>query len=143
MRQDVRIALKPRDRYFWAKTSVYRLDREEMVFHTTTWRDGEAQLESDAFAAFVLLTDTIAPQLLRVKKLNSRRLRFYVSDDISGLHSWSATLNGEWLLMEYVQKHDFLQTRPLSSQDLSEGTISLVLKDKQNNVQTYTYTLKP
>ena len=142
LRSSIRFALKPEESYLWSKTSAYRIDRDEAVFHPTTWQEGEARFESKAFGPFVLLTDTIAPRLLRVRK-SKGKLRFYVSDDISGLHSWEATIDGEWVLMEYTQKKGFLRPRPRPGEILPKGTLRLSLRDNQNNTQAYTYALTP
>ena len=142
LRGDLDFTLLPEERYIWEKTSAYRMDRDKLVFHETAWQSGEACFKSDAFGPFVLLTDTLAPRLLRVEKYG-HTFRFYVSDDISGLDSWSATVDDKWLLMEHAPKQGFLQPRPLPGQSLPKGTLSLVLRDKQNNAQTYIYHLKP
>ena len=143
LRSSVDFTLKPKESYIWSKASAYRVDRDKAVFHSTTWREGEAYFKSTAFGPFVLLTDTIAPQLLRVQKISKNTFRFYVSDDTSGLHSWKATINGKWILMEYTQKQGFLQTRVQPGEDLPRGTLSLFLQDNQSNTKTYTYHLEP
>ena len=55
--------------------------------------------------------DTIAPKI-RAKNFKDKQwlnnysyLSLMISDDFSGVDSYTATLNGEWILMEYEPKN--------------------------------------
>lgn len=143
LKKDIDVVLKPQDNYLWQKTSAYRIDKEEMVFHETAWEYGEAHFQSDALGPFVLLTDTTAPYITRTERRGDNKIRFYVTDNLSDIAHWEATLNGRWLLLEYFQKQGFLQTKTLPGRPLSEGKLTISLQDQQQNMQTYTYHIKP
>ena len=60
---------------------------------------------------FTLATDTIPPKIRPKNFKNKQWLTNYkylslkISDDLSGIDTYSATLNGEWILMEYEPKN--------------------------------------
>ncbi len=61
-----------------------------------------------------MVKDTIAPKI-RAKNFkekqwlnNYKYLSLAISDDLSGVDTYSATLNGKWILMEYEPKTNTL-----------------------------------
>ena len=142
LRTKVRFELIPEDQPITSHTSVYRMDPSRVLFHETTWRDGVASFESNAFGPFTLLTDTVPPSVLRYLR-GPKRWQFYVSDDLSGIDSYEARLNGAWTLLEYYPKQGMLQLYPRSNDGLPEGELVLTLRDNQKNEKSYRYYLKP
>ena len=63
---------------------------------------------------YTLVKDTVAPKIsaknFKDKKWlnNYQYLSVYLSDDLSGIRSYTATLNGNWILMEYEPKKNTL-----------------------------------
>ncbi len=77
---------------------------------STYKRDANFSTKTRSLGTFTLARDTIAPKI-RAKNFknnqwltNYRYLSLHISDDLSGVNSYEATLNGEWILMEYEPK---------------------------------------
>lgn len=90
---------------------IARLGASGRPSHLKTYkRDGAFTTRTRTLGKFTLLRDSIAPsiapknfkegQLLN----NFNYLSLTISDDLSGIASYRATLNGEWILMEYEPK---------------------------------------
>jgi len=95
-----------------------------------------------SFGDYTVMLDSLAPEL-RPKNFKDRTstagintLKFHFDDDLSGIGSYSATLNGKWVLMEHDPKNNLLyyvkDKRFLSGQN----TIQITAKDKVGNVKS-------
>lgn len=73
------------------------------------WKDGRVATETRSFGTYYIAVDTVAPRITPQFKggedFGSRRtLSFKISDDFSGIGSYSATIDGKWALFEYDPK---------------------------------------
>jgi hypothetical protein len=85
--------------------------------------------------AFTTLLDLSPPKLSLVYPLagpearleKGKQIRLHVSDNLSGVKSYRALLDGKWVLMEYEPKQNllFIDTHPLN---LSDGVHTLVVE---------------
>ncbi len=90
---------------------IARLDRKLKPNYMSTYkRDSNFTTRTRSLGTFTLARDTTAPKI-RAKNFknkqwltNYRYLSLHISDDLSGVNSYNATLNGEWILMEYEPK---------------------------------------
>ena len=95
-----------RERYF-----IARLDESDRPQYQKTYRRGDTfTARSRSLGRYTLALDTVPP-VIRPKNFkakqwltNYRYLSLRISDDLSGISSYSATLNGRWILMEYEPK---------------------------------------
>lgn len=90
---------------------IARLDDDlNPRYYKTYKRNNTFSARSRTFGKFTLAKDTIAPKVkprnFKEKQWlsNYRYLSLEISDDLSGINTYSATLNGEWILMEYEPK---------------------------------------
>lgn len=90
---------------------IARLDKKLRPNYTSTYKRGDVfTTRTRNLGTYTLAKDTLAPKI-RTKNFkakqwlnNYRYLSLYIADDLSGIDSYSATLNGEWILMEYEPK---------------------------------------
>lgn len=90
---------------------IARLDKKLKPNYTSTYKRGDVfTARTRNLGTYTLAKDTTAPKI-RTKNFkakqwlnNYRYLSLYIADDLSGIDSYSATLNGEWILMEYEPK---------------------------------------
>jgi len=90
---------------------IARLDAKLRPNYTNTYkRGGVFTTRTRALGTYVLAKDSVAPTI-RPKNFkekqwlnNYRYLSLYIADDLSGVETYTATLNGEWILMEYEPK---------------------------------------
>ncbi|MER3317633.1 MAG: M23 family metallopeptidase [Allomuricauda sp.] len=90
---------------------IAHLDSKMRPSYSKTYkRDGSFTARTRTLGTYTLVKDSIAPE---VKPKNFKKkqwlsnysyLSLTISDDLSGVDSYSATLNGKWILMEYEPK---------------------------------------
>lgn len=97
---------KEREKMFIA----YLNNKNEPVFLKTYKRNNTFSARTKTLGKFTLSTDTIAPTI-RPKNFkpnkwlsNYNYLTLKIKDDLSGIATYNAYLNGEWILMEYDPK---------------------------------------
>ncbi len=94
---------------------IARLDSKGRPSHATTYKRGNSfTTKTRSLGTYTLVKDSIAPKI-RPKNFkqgqwlnNYSYLSLHISDDLSGVKRYSATLNGEWILMEYEPKTNTL-----------------------------------
>jgi hypothetical protein len=85
---------------------------------------------------FVLLKDSIPPLIQRFY-CNGSNARFRITDNLSGIKKYEATINGEWLLMKYDYKTGALQMERLDKTTPLKGDFELKVTDRSGNERTY------
>ncbi len=93
------------------------------------------------------MMDTIPPEITEVnffdgKKLNNQsNLKIKINDKQTGIITYKATLNDEWILMEYDAKKDLLIY--IFDDKIIKGNneFRLVVTDMLDNVNEYKCTL--
>lgn len=114
-------------------------------FVNTYKRNGTFTARTRNLGTYTLAKDSIAPKI-RTKNFkekqwlnNYKYLSVYISDDLSGINTYSATLNGEWILMEYEPKRNTLtynfDDRIL---DLKQCVLEVTVTDNVGNTNTLT-----
>ncbi|MEP2236752.1 MAG: M23 family metallopeptidase [Maribacter sp.] len=94
---------------------IARLDSKLRPNHANTYKRGnEFTTRTRNLGTYTLAKDTVAPNI-RTKNFkekqwlnNYKYLSVQIADDLSGVDKYSATLNGEWILMEYEPKRNTL-----------------------------------
>ncbi|MBM1106665.1 M23 family metallopeptidase [Aurantibacter crassamenti] len=94
---------------------VARLGKKNKPSYASTFKRGKTfTTRTRNLGTYTLAKDSVAP---KVKASNFKEkqwlnnysyLRLHISDDLSGINTYSATLNGEWILMEYEPKKNSL-----------------------------------
>ncbi|MGB2758637.1 MAG: M23 family peptidase, partial [Maribacter stanieri] len=94
---------------------------------------------------YTLARDTVAPTI-RTKNFkekqwlnNYKYLSVQIADDLSGVDTYSATLNGEWILMEYEPKRNTL-TYNFDDKiaDQTQCVLKVTVTDNVGNTNTLT-----
>ncbi len=127
---------------------VARLDSRLRPDYSNTYkRNNTFTTRTRQLGTYTLAKDTIAPKV-RTKNFkpkqwltNYRYLSLLISDDLSGIDSYSATINGEWILMEYEPKTNTL-TYNFDDKilDKTECELEVVVKDNVGNTTTFKST---
>ena len=94
------------------KMFIARLDKKMKASYASTYKRGTTfTTRTKNLGTYTLAMDTIAPKI-RAKNFKDKQwlnnysyLSLMISDDFSGVDSYTATLNGEWILMEYEPKN--------------------------------------
>lgn len=127
---------------------IARLDKKRRPNYASTYKRGTTfTTRTRNLGTYTLVRDTLAPKI-RSKNFkekqwltNYRYLSLHISDDLSGIDTYSATLNGEWILMEYEPK-----TRTLTYNfddiilDKKQCELKVVVTDNVGNKATFRTT---
>lgn len=127
---------------------IAHLDEDYRPSHSKTYkRDGAFTTRTRTLGTYTLVRDSVAPEI-RPKNFKEKQwlsnynyLSMVITDDFSGIDTYSATLNGEWILMEYEPKtntltYDFDDERVKAT----ENELKLTVTDNVGNSTTYTTT---
>lgn len=110
-------------------------------------KDGKIMARVREFGNYCVMVDTLAP-LIKPVNIHARKsllaqhsIQVKITDELSGIESYNAYLNGKWILMEYDEKNDLL-TYPFDN-NLKDGEniFELVVTDERKNAATYKTTL--
>lgn len=127
---------------------IARLDKKLLPSYASTYKRGISfTTRTRNLGTYTLAKDTIAPKV-RAKNFKEKQwlnnysyLSVLISDNLSGIDTYSATLNGEWILMEYESKKNTL-TYDFDDKLLTEKQYELkvVVTDNVGNSTTFTST---
>jgi hypothetical protein len=102
-----------------AKACIISIDKKgHFDYEGGVYTNGSIQGESKHFGKFAIAVDTIPPRIIAaVKPLAGDSiadlrtvnvLKFKVTDNLSGIQKYRATIDGNWVLCEYDAKNDLL-----------------------------------
>ncbi len=101
------------------------------------------------FGSFAIAIDATPPVIKPVIKkdkkgrvLHPDRLTFKISDNFSGIGSYCAYLDGEWVLMVFDHKRSTVTYRIDPNLPPGEHHFELIITDKLGNQQVFTRTVK-
>ena len=100
------------------------------------WVNGRLQFFTRELGTYTILQDTVPPGI-RPIYVNNYAARFKIRDNLSGISSFSATINGEWLLMHFDSKTATIWSERLDKTTLLKGDFELVVSDISGNKQVY------
>lgn len=89
-----------------------------------------------SFGKFTLLKDEKKPRIRLISSKNNR-VTFRIKDDLSGIKSFKAKINGEWLLMHYEPKKDLIWSERLNKNKDLIGEFELIVSDNADNKSVY------
>ena len=75
-----------------------------------SYENGYVSADLRAFGSFYIALDTISPKIIPVNISNGKslsgisRIQFKISDNLSGIKTFTGRINGKWVLMEYDAK---------------------------------------
>jgi murein DD-endopeptidase MepM/ murein hydrolase activator NlpD len=101
------------------------------------YKNGKISVQIRELGRFSVEVDTIPPRIVPLSEAKwetSRRIAFRISDDLSGINSYRATLDGQFALFEYDAKNNLLSC-VYDPQRMKKGpqTLLLVVKDEAGN----------
>ena len=109
------------------------------------WEDGMVRSKIRSFGRYIVLVDTIAPELKPLNLVGSRDMsakisfRFRVRDQQSGIKSYEGYIDNHWVLIEYDLKKDLLVYR-FDRERLERGKnheLELYIIDNKDNIAYY------
>lgn len=136
--RSITVTLKPVQEYPMQKnTAVYRMRGKSFSYEGGEWSNGKLTFFPREFGDFTILTDTKPPNVTRIY-VNNQAVRFKVSDNLSGIASYEANINGKWLLLNYDAKNGILHSERMDPNELIQGDFELTVTDQAGNKKVYT-----
>src|SRR5690606_1400284 len=97
-----------------------------------TWSGNTISFTTRNLGKFRILTDVTAPKVVLLSK-SPVQVRYKISDDLSGVASFRAELNGEFLLMKFEHKTATIYSEKLDKTVPLRGELVLRVKDGVGN----------
>jgi len=135
LKKRISITMRSTATYNTTKTAMYKVYRGTASYIGGTWNGSKYTFSTKKFGKYALLTDTIPPT---IKYIGKRR--FTIKDRLSGIKSYNAYLNGEWILLKYDYRINRVVLAPKTKMSLS-GEIKIEVVDNVGNKNTYTLDL--
>lgn len=113
-----------------------------------SFENGWIKAEIRTLGTYAVRVDTVAPTIIphSIKQKNalieSTRIRFTISDDLSGIDKIEGTIDGKWALFEYDAKNKLI-THYFDAERFDFGKrhdFKLTVSDHKNNVAKYEAT---
>ncbi|APU70334.1 M23 family metallopeptidase [Christiangramia flava] len=138
------VPAEKRDQLFVARISDYGKPS-----YSSTYRNGNRiTTRTRTFGTYTLATDIQPPRVSPVNFYdgqwisNNETLKIRISDDLSGINSYRATINGKFILMEYEYKNNTL-TYDFSDNvitDTADNDLKVIVTDNVGNTTSFTAT---
>ncbi|PTB95432.1 M23 family peptidase [Marivirga lumbricoides] len=120
------------------KTHVYQTDDAgNFSFVGGSWSGETIQFNHRSMGEFTLVTDDTPPVIRPATEKNY----YYISDNLSGIASYTASLNGEWIMMRYEPKLRLVWIEWPEGMQNKRGSFELKVKDNAGNETIYTTKL--
>ncbi|WP_434035838.1 M23 family metallopeptidase [Formosa sp. 4Alg 33] len=113
-------------------------------YSTTTRAENTLSTLTKSLGYYTIASDTIAPKITPINFKdeqwisNAKTLKVKITDDLSGISDYRATINGKWILMEYEYKSNSL-TYDFNDQISTEphNDFKLIVTDNVGNSSTF------
>lgn len=99
-------------------------------------RNGNLFFTSKYLGRFCLQPDS-EPPVIRPGRVDANQARFDILDKLSGIQTFEASINGDWILMVFDKKRNLLYAEPWPSQLPLRGDFQLKVTDRAGNLQVY------
>jgi len=138
LRKPISITLKPKQGAYGEKYAVYALDDRGNLYHFGgSWYNGKITFKTGYFGRFTIAKD-VQPPTIAVSRFTKTNISLKINDDLSGIKSYRAEVNGKWLLMHYDPKTSRIWSEQLDKSQQMEGTFKLTVTDNQGNREIFT-----
>ncbi len=128
-----------------SKLVVARVDEDEISYEGGDWQNGQLIAYTRDFGKFFIAVDTIAPKIVPFcfyengEYIDGQKLKFIVTDDLSGIKSYNAYIDNKWVLLEYDAKNDTM-FYTIDKHRLNSGqshSLKLHIVDRKNNISVF------
>ncbi len=131
------VSLKPaKHDLYQPGVAVYRISGKSYSYVGGQWVNGRVNFTTRDFGDFTILKDSIAPKITP-QIVNNHAARFKIKDELSGISKFEATIDGQWLLMNYDSKSNTIWSKSLNPNIPLKGNFELVVTDNAGNKSRY------
>ncbi|MCK5846589.1 MAG: M23 family metallopeptidase [Bacteroidales bacterium] len=119
----------------------------QIIYEGGSYSDGWINIKTRSFGKYYIDIDTIAPILTAKNIYNNKNITkqhaisFKVTDNLSGIKSYKASIDGEWVLLEYDPKRNHLYYVIDDRFKAGKHKFKITATDDRSNKTTLDYTL--
>lgn len=135
LRRPVKVTLTP-DMEYTDQHHVYSVWGKKSSFIGGDWNEGKISFYTRDLGKFTIERD-VNPPTVRNLKMARDGITLLINDTKSGIKSYKAYLNGEWLLMAYDAKKKKIWAVPREIDQPLEGNFRLEITDNAGNERIY------
>ena len=118
------------------KTHVYAINDDDISFVGGKWDENEISFSTNSLSNYKILKDTIKPEIQPIT-INQNIISFKIDDVMSGINSYEANINNEWVLFEYDNKNKMIISKKKDSNKPFKGKFVLIVSDNAENKSIY------
>ena len=133
---NVNITFKTNSDYDKIKSKVYSMNGDKPSYIGGRWTEKNVSFSTTSLTNFKILVDTIKPEIKPIT-INQDRISFIIDDDLSGIKSYEASIDDEWILFEYDNKNKIIISKKKDSNKPFKGNFVLVVTDNAENKKIY------
>ncbi len=128
------------------KLALAQLKNNKWSYIKSDWEDGKLKGFVKNFGHFTVIKDEIKPTIkainLKEEMSAKKSIKFRVQDNFSGIAYYTATLNNEWILLEYDAKNNLLEHFFINEPTNQKHKLILTVKDGLKNEQKQEFYFK-
>ncbi len=140
LRSSVEVTLKPQFSYNQENARVYTINGKSLSYQGGTWEGEKITFKSSSLVDFTIAQDSVPP-VVQLITSNSSNLVFKITDNLSGIKEYRATMDGEFLLMEHETKKDLISAKRKNENIPLKGEFIITVIDNTGNETVYNLKL--
>jgi hypothetical protein len=128
-----------------SKLLIAQIDNNKLSYAGGAFSEGYVKADLLSFGNFVISIDTVPPVIFANGMVNGinlsgkSELRFKITDDFSGIKTYTGLIDGKWALFEYDPRYDLLVYR-FDPSRITKGSghkVNLRVTDNKDNVRVF------
>lgn len=129
------------------KLCLATLTNDKVSYRGGEFHNDRVTTRTRNFGDYFVSIDTLAPEIkpinLKPKDAQARLrpIKFVIKDEFSGISTYRATINEQWILMKYDAKNNLLTYYPDEHLKKGDNVFSLTVTDGKGNESIYTKTI--
>ena len=133
----INITLKADTGNYKSKTHAYSKNRDGYIsYEGGVWGTSGIWFKTRSFGRYFLQTDTIPP-VVKYHHKEDGEVYFKISDAMSGIRSYNAYMNSDWLLMHYDYKRNLIWSERLDKTKELSGLLKIAVTDNAGNTEIF------
>lgn len=132
----IKVDPKPDDKYL-SKLLIVEKYKGAQFPVGGTFKSGFVEASVKDLGTYFVAIDTIPPSISVLSFYKNLGFSFKISDNLSGIKSYNASLNKEWILMEYEPKTGILEGKIMEALPSGKHNFRLIVKDERGNEKIY------
>ncbi len=107
------------------------------------WKDSLVTTKTKSFGDFAVMADTVAPKIIPVNITRdgdlsaAKTIKIKITDNLSGIGYYRASIDGKWILMEYDAKNNLLTYTFDYSVPKGKRYFEITVSDRKQNSAKY------